>query len=143
MEMPASEEQIDLNKLIEVYGKIRDRRVINSKEFKDEDSRLERQQDVIKNTLLRHCVTANVSGAKADSGSFARTVKTRYWTSDWEPMYKLIREKNMPELLEQRLAQKNIKAYLEDNPEETIKGLQTDTKYVITVRKGKNNGDKI
>ena len=143
MDKSESEEQIDLNKLIKVFRKIRDKRAVNKKEYTSEDDRLSKQQDTLKATLLKYCVTANVNGAKADSGSFTRGTKTRYWTSDWEPMYEVIRSKGVPELLERRISQENMKTYLAENPEETIKGLQTDTQYTITVRKGKDNGDEV
>ena len=58
-------------------------------------------------------------------------------------MYEVILSKGVPELLERRISQENMKTYLAENPEETIKGLQTDTQYTITVKKGKDNGDEV
>tara|TARA_R100000935_G_C2730942_1_gene121936 strand:+ start:83 stop:499 length:417 start_codon:yes stop_codon:yes gene_type:complete len=137
MDKSENEEQIDLDKLIRVFIKIRDRRAVNQKEFDTEDDRLKKQQEEIKAALLKHCVAANVSGAKAESGSFARITSTNYWVSDWEAMHTLVRDKAMPELLQKRLSQENLKTYLEENPNATIKGLETNSKYTISVRKGK------
>ena len=54
MDKSESEEQIDLNKLIKVFRKIRDKRAVNKKEYTSEDNRLSKQQDTLKATLLRN-----------------------------------------------------------------------------------------
>jgi len=66
---------------------------------------------------------------------FFRTSKTKYWTSDWERMYEFILEHDIPELLDKRLNQTNLKQFLEENPDEMPKGLNIDNEFVISVRK--------
>jgi Zn/Cd-binding protein ZinT len=62
-------------------------------------------------------------------------VKTRYWTSDWESVYKFVLENNMPELFEKRLNQSVIKELVEEDADFALPGLNSDSEYVITVRK--------
>jgi hypothetical protein len=62
----------------------------------------------------------------------------RYWTSDWETMYRFIKENDVPQLLEQRIHNGNMKQFLQENPEAFPAGLQCDRKYVIQVRKPTN-----
>ena len=50
-------------------------------------------------------------------------------------MHKFILENNLPEFFEKRLNQGAVKEYLEENPESVPPGLNTDSEYVIAVRK--------
>jgi len=66
---------------------------------------------------------------------FYRTVKSNYWTNDWESMRKFIVEQGVPELLHERLHQGNMKQFLEANPDLLPPGLNVDSEYTITVRR--------
>jgi len=125
----------DLNKLVGTYKKIRDRRADVKKAFSEEDNALKEQLDVISAALLAHCDETGQEGGKTVEGTFTRSVKTNYWVNDWEEMHKFVMEHNVPELLEKRIAQRNMKKFLEDNPESHPTGLQVDSKYTIAVRK--------
>ena len=74
---------------------------------------------------------------KTEAGTFYKTVKTRYWTSDWEEMHKFVLEHEVPEFFEKRLSQGVIKQFLEENPEAVPKGLNSDSEFAVTVRKSK------
>ena len=50
-------------------------------------------------------------------------------------MYEFILEHDVPELLDKRLNQTNLKQFLEENPDVMPKGMNVDTEYVISVRK--------
>jgi hypothetical protein len=128
-------EQVELEKLTKVYLKIKDRRNEISKQFKDEDGDLKEQQEIIKRALLDHCKEHNVESVRTSEGLFYRSVRTRYWTSDWESMYRFVHENGVPEFLEKRLNQGNVKQFLEENPECVPQGLNVDSEYVISIRK--------
>ena len=103
--------------------------------FKEADGDLKSQQDTVKKALLDHCKEHGVESVRTSAGLFYRTVKTRYWTSDWESMYKIIAEQDVPEFLEKRLNQGNVRQFLEENPESVPPGLNVDSEYIISVRK--------
>ena len=124
-----------VDKLTRVFVKIRDKRTEIAAAFKAEDDALKEQQETIKAHLLQHCKDHNVDSVRTSEGMFYRTVRTRYWTSDWEAMHKFVLEHEMPEFFEKRLNQGVVKEYLEENPEAVPPGLNTDSKYEITVRK--------
>jgi len=128
-------EGITIDKLTAVYIKIRDARSQLKKKFDDEDAELREQQDQIKHALLDYCNEAGVESARTKAGTIYRTVKTRYWTRDWESLYAFVVQNNMPELFEKRLNQGEIKRLLEEDPESVPPGLNSDTEYVINVRK--------
>lgn len=126
---------VELEKLTKVFLKIKTRRNELSVQFKEQDDNLKIQQDTIKKALLDHCKEHNVESVRTSEGLFYRTVRTRFWTSDWQSMYKFIAEHDVPELLEKRLNQSNVKQFLEENPEVLPMGLNVDSEYLISVRK--------
>lgn len=96
---------------------------------------LEAQWDVVSNSILAFCNEHNMDSVRTPAGTISRRISSRYWTSDWESMYKFIREHDAPFLLEQRIHNGNMKQFLEEHPEELPMGLQADRKYAIQVRK--------
>lgn len=126
---------VPLDKLTSVYLKIRAKKSELAAKFKDEDKKLTDAMDLIKSQLLAYCKDQNVESVRTEAGLVYRTVKKRYWTSDWESMHKFILENESPEFLEKRLNQTAVKEFLEDNPEAVPPGLNIDSEYVISVRK--------
>tara|TARA_R110000803_G_scaffold167416_6_gene230664 strand:+ start:304 stop:705 length:402 start_codon:yes stop_codon:yes gene_type:complete len=126
---------IDVDKLVRVYLKIRDARGELTDKFKQEDKALEEQLDKIKIALLNHCKETNQEGGRTDHGTFTRSIKTRYWTGDWEAMSKFILEHEAVDLLEKRIAQNNMKVFMAEHPDLLPPGLNTDKEYIISVRR--------
>ena len=130
-----SKQGVGLEKLTRVYLKIKAKRSELAAKFKDTDGDLQSQQEAIKKALLDHCKEHEVESVRTSEGLFYRTVKTRYWTSDWDSMYKFIAEQEVPEFLEKRLNQGNVKQFLEENPESVPPGLNVDSEYMISIRR--------
>ena len=128
-------EGISLAKITEVYLKIKARRDVLSVEYNEADDKLVSQQDKIKSTLLRYLKENDIKSVKTDAGTFYRTIKQKYWTSDWESMHKFILEHEVPEFLDKRLNQKNVKEFLEEHPDLLPKGLNVDAEFALTIRK--------
>lgn len=128
---------MDASKLVQVYIKIRDSRDALVREHETKLAELQQQMDTIESELLEICKETGQDGGKTAFGSFTRTVKTRYWTNDWDSMYTFIRENNAPELLEKRIHQTNFREFLEANPDKLPSGTNVDSKYSITVRRSK------
>ena len=105
---------VSVDKLTKTYIKMRDKRAELSAEY---------------------CKEQNVESVKTSEGTFFRTIKQRYWTSDWESMHKFIVDNNLPHFLDKRLNQTNVRQFLEENPEQVPMGLNSDSEYVISVRK--------
>lgn len=130
-----SEDKKLAEKLTRVYLKIRDKKAQLSAEFKKQEEDLNQQLDQVKTALLNYCKEQGLESVKTSEGIFYRSVKTRYWTSDWEAMHKFVMEHGVPEFLEKRLNQTNVRTFLEENPETVPKGLNVDSEYIISVRK--------
>lgn len=125
----------DANKLISVYIKMRDERDRLTREYEAKVDDIKAQMGLIENELIEICKATGQEGGRTPSGSFTRTVKQRFWTSNWDAMYKLIDRYGAFELLEQRIHQGNMKAFLETNPGGLPEGLNVDSRYAISVRK--------
>tara|TARA_R100000935_G_scaffold27914_1_gene48200 strand:+ start:199 stop:600 length:402 start_codon:yes stop_codon:yes gene_type:complete len=129
------DEDIPADKLTKAYINIRAERALLSADYKEKDRNLSQQLDTLKKALLDYCDAHNVESVKTTEGLFFRSAKTKYWTGDWESMYAFIKEHDMPEFLDRRLNQTNVKQFLEENPDVMPKGLNITTDHVITVRK--------
>ena len=123
--------------LVNVYVKIRDARDIARKEADRIEADFEEQLNIINQQILQICEETGADSIKTAHGTAIRTVKSRYWTNDWERFYDFIFEHQVPELLERRVHQTNIKQFLEENPDLLPAGLNVDSAYSITVRRSK------
>jgi hypothetical protein len=128
---------MDANKLVQTYIRIRDAKAAKTKELEDEISKLDEQLDMLEQALLEICKTTGQDGGKTQFGSFTRSVKTRYWTSDWDSMYRFIKDHDAPELLERRVSQGAMKEFLQDNPNTLPEGMNVEQKFSIVVRRSK------
>lgn len=129
--------EITADKLVKVYLKIRDRKAELKREFEEAEAALNQQLDVISAQLLELCKTTGADSLRTEHGTVIKGKQTRYWTGDWSAMHKFILEQNAPELLERRIAQGAMADWLENNPDKLPPGLNTDSKFVITVRRSR------
>ena len=127
--------EVDINKLVKVYPKIRN--AIDEKEtqHKEELASLKEQFGIVGQSLLNLCKEQNLDSIRTPVGTVSRRISTRYWTSDWDSMYRFISEHDAPFLLEQRIHGTNMKEFLEANPEAFPMGMQADRSYTVQVRK--------
>ena len=130
-----SDEKVSVEKLTRVYLKIRDKRSELAAQYKEEDDKLQEQLDRVKRALLDHCKEHEVDSVRTAAGLFYRTIKKRYWTSDWDSMHRFIMEHQVPEFFEKRLNQSAVKQFLEENPDLLPPGLNVDSEYTLSVRK--------
>jgi len=130
-----SEEKLNAEKLTSVYLKIKDKRSELSAEFKEKDAELVEQLDKVKKALLDYCQEQGVDSVRTSAGLFYRSARTRYWTSDWASLHEFILDNEVPELLDKRVNQSNMKQFLEENPTLVPKGLNVDSEYVVSVRR--------
>lgn len=128
---------VDVDKLVKIYIKIRDARDQVRRELEEKEADLNEQLSIIEQELLEACKATNADSIKTKHGLAMRSVKSKYWTSDWEKFYEFMQEHKAPELLEKRIHQSNMKQFLEENPDLHPAGLNVDRTYAITVRRSK------
>lgn len=121
--------------LVKVYRRLRDAISELEEEHTTKVAGLKEQMEVVSNSLLDFCQEHNLDSVRTPAGTVSRRIQTRYWTNDWESMYKFVVENDAAHLLERRLNNANVKEFLEENPDLLPAGLQTDRKYIVQVRK--------
>ena len=127
--------EVPVDKLTKAYLKIKAKRAEIAAAYKLEEDALSNQQDQIKKALLEYCKTQNLDSVRTAAGLFYRSIKTRYWTSDWDSMNQFIMQHEIPEFFEKRLNQTVVKQFLEENPDLLPPGLNVDSEYTLTIRK--------
>jgi len=126
---------MNAEQLVTVYIKMRDALVKLQREFDEKESAIKAQQDIVTQALLEMCKEMGAEGLRTPAGSVFKTIKTRYWTSDWGSMKQFIKDNDALDLMEQRVHQTNMKNFLEENPTLMPPGMNVDSRYSITVRR--------
>jgi len=129
----------NLEQLTKVYLKIRDAKDTLTSEYKQACANLDEQLTLIGHQMLDVCKNMGANSIKTPHGTVIRSVKSRYWTNDWDSMYDFIEEHGAFGLLEKRLHQTNMKDFLSENPELLPKGLNVENEYTVVVRRPKGN----
>mgnify|MGYP000585969646 CR=1 FL=1 len=123
------------DKLVKAYIRIRDARAALKAKYDQEDGELKEELQQLESHILTLCNSTGTDGLRTPYGTASRTVKTRYWTGDWGAMHQFILDNDAPDLLERRIAQAPMKAFLDEHPDKRPVGLNVDQQYAITVRR--------
>ena len=131
--------QYDLDKLTAVYLKMRDKRDDMRREAEAREKEIEEQMGIIETEMLEVCKQMNADSVRTPHGTIIRSVKSRYWTNDWDSMYQFIKEHDAFGLLEKRLHQTHLKEFLSENPDTFPIGVNVENSYSVVVRRSKGN----
>lgn len=127
-------EPVSIEQLTRVYIKMRAKKSELQKELEEQISELDGKMRRVKGAILDHMKEIGAESLRTDAGVVYRTVRTTYATSDWESMHKFVLEHSVPELLEKRIQQTNMKAFLEEHPDLLPPGLNANSEYSVTIR---------
>ena len=127
--------EIPLEKLTRIYIKMRDKKSEVTHEMEERIKKIEEDMQTVKRAMLQHMKDTGVESLRTSAGIVYRTVRTTYSTSDWESMHKFIVEHGVPDLLEKRIQQTNMRAFLEENPDLLPPGLNSNAEYSVTIRR--------
>jgi len=125
------EDELPVDKLVRIYMKMRSA-------IQDLDAQIEsikEQQQSVKNEIKDRMRGTGAKSLRTDYGTVSLMEKTRYYTNDWDSFKKFMVEHDALDLLEKRIAQSNMKLFLEENPGSIPPGLNSDTEFDISVRK--------
>ena len=130
-----SEDLVPLDKLAKIYRKLRSKIADLTQEYDTQVEVLKAQQEEIKNAMKDQMKTMGVTSVRTTEGTVVLSVKTRYSTQDWDEFKKFVIAHEAIELLEKRIAQTNMKQFLEENPGVVPPGLNSTSEFDISVRK--------
>lgn len=128
---------IPLDKLTRIYIKIRDYSNEIRLKYEEQDKGLAEELQIIEGRMLDICKSMNADSIRTEHGTIIRSVKSRYWTNDWDSMYAFIKEHAAFGLLEKRLHQSHMKEFLVENPNTLPMGLNIESEYSVVVRRSK------
>ena len=128
-------ETVPVSDLVAAYRSLRAAIAEETEAYEAKVASLKEKMDLVSSELLNVCNEQNIDSIRTPSGTVSRRVQTRYWTTDWDQLYKFVVENDVPFILEKRIHNANMKQLLEENPDALPAGLQVDNKYVIYVRK--------
>lgn len=127
--------EVPLDKLAEVYIKIRMRIAELTKDYDAQVEALKAQQDQLASAMKDMLKTMGVRSVNTTGGTVVLTEKTRYYPSDWAEFKQFVKDNDAFDLMEKRIAQTNMAKYLEENPDKFPPGLQSETEISVSVRK--------
>ena len=130
---------VPLEQLTATYIKIRDARSDLKRKYERADEELADQLFTIEQEMLAVCKSVDANSIKTNAGTVIRSVKSRYWTNDWDSMYRFISENGAFDLLEKRLHQTHMKQFLEENPDKHPAGLNVEREFTVVVRRSKES----
>ena len=96
---------------------------------------IKEQQQLIKNEIKDRMRSVGAKSMKTAHGTVSLTEKTRYYTQDWDSFKRFVIENDAVDLLEKRIAQTNMKLFLQENPAMVPPGLNSDTELDVSIRK--------
>lgn len=130
-----TEETIPMDRLAKVYVKIRDKISELTRDYESQVETLKASQAQVANTMKDQLRAAGMLSSKTEYGTVSLITKTRYYAQDWDAMKTFIKEHDAVDLLEKRIAQKNMQQFLEENPGVVPTGLNTVSEIEVSVRK--------
>src|ERR1035437_5597326 len=130
-----AEPSITMARLTRVYIKMRDKLARLSSEFDVAEATIKTQQSEVANAMKDIIQKAGGTGMKTSFGTVALKTSTRYYTQDWESMYRFIVDNDAVHLLEKRIAQRNMSEFLESNPGVVPPGMNTLSEITVSVTK--------
>ncbi len=126
---------VSIENLTSAYLNVRNERSELSAKFKKADAELIEAQNQLKAAMLEYCEEHGVESVRTSEGLVYKTSKEKYWTYDWDHFHAFVLENRVPELLDRRINQSNLREFLEDNPDKLPKGLNKSVDVSVTVRK--------
>jgi hypothetical protein len=128
---------VPLVKLARVYRKMAARVQELTKAYETEVEAIKAQQDQLKTAMKDQMLASGMKSVNTEAGTVVLSTSTRYSTTDWDSFKEFIKQHDAVDLLEKRIAQKNMATFLEENPGVMPEGLNSYTEYNISVRKPK------
>lgn len=132
----------DTNALVETYLTIRREREKLKAEYEKQDGELKEDMEKIEASLLSICNEQNVSGLKTPHGTVTKSVKERFFCTDWDNFKKFVEAEGSIDLLERRIHQNNFKEFMQGREQDGLPpGVNALREYDITVRKASSTSE--
>lgn len=126
---------VPMDKLAKIYIKMRDKLSELTRAYEAEEAAIKAQQAEIASAMKDIIRAAGGTSMGTAHGTVSLKTSKRYYAQDWEAMGNFIIENAAPQLLEKRIAQKNMEEFLEANPGVVPPGLNIMSEITVSVTK--------
>lgn len=110
------------------------------REHKERCKPYQERMVVLQGIMIDLCKQLGVTSMRTPHGTIMKSVKTKYWASDWDEFKKFLLKNEALDLVERRIHQGNMAEFLKENPDKVPVGLNVDSEYTATVRRSNKNG---
>lgn len=126
--------------LVKTYLTIRAQRDNLRVSYENQDESLKKDLEAIEAALLGICNEINTNGLRTPHGTVTRSIKDRYFCTDWENFKKFVETEGSIDLLERRLHQRNFKEFMSERKNDGLPpGVNVLREFDIVVRKSQTN----
>lgn len=126
-------EQVDMEQLVRVFRRIRDRRKEMKKAFDLQDRDLKARQELVGNNILDFLNRSNQKSAKTADGTAYRKQKVLPSCSDWGSFYAWIAERKAFHFLHKRITVNAVATYEAEHKGELPPGVNVMRSWTIGV----------
>jgi len=126
----------DTESLVRTYLTIRNKRDDLRIKYESDDDALKQDLAAVETALLAICNDMNVNGLKTTFGTVTRSLKERFFCTDWDNFKKFLAEVDGFDLLERRIHQRNFKEFVAERQSDGLPpGVNVLREFDIVVRK--------
>jgi len=126
----------DVEDLVKTYLLIRAERETLRTTYEAQDNVLKEEVGILEAHLLSVCNDTNTNGLKTTYGTVTRSVKERFYCTDWTNFKDFVEQKGSIDLLERRIHQKNFKDFMAERQSDGLPpGINVLREFDIVVRK--------
>lgn len=126
---------ITIDKLAMVIQKIKAKRAELASAYEAEDRKLEEKLELASHEINRLFKEMGVESVKTKYGTVSRTVKDRFFCSDWGPLLDYIREHGAVHLLHRRISDSAMREWINDHEDDLPPALNSERSYEIKLYK--------
>ena len=130
-----TQDPIPMDRLTKIYVKMRDKMALLTKEYETAFEAIKVQQAQVASTMKDQLRAMGALSSKTEYGTVSLVTKTRYYMMDKDAFKQFVLDNGAVDLYEQRIAQKNMAEFLDQNPGDVPPGLNTVSEIEIAVRK--------
>lgn len=122
---------LTIDKLVAIHRKM-DAKL---SEMQAEIDAVEAQRTEVRATILDMMKNLGLETARTEHGTVTKTIKERFWSSDWPALHQYIIDNGAVGLLQQRIHETNMREWIAAHPNDFPPSLNIDREYAITIRK--------
>jgi len=133
---------VTLDKIAEVYQKIRDTRTAKRHAWEAEDKALDDQQAVLKAHMLGVLNQLGGNSVATPHGTIYKQEKIKPSAADWGAIWEWMKANNAPDLVERRLKTTFIKEFMDEHGGALPPGINVHREYEVVVRRNPKGAPK-